>query len=316
MHYNVADVVTGALKNRSILRQCETATDALVRLDERLKGAHESLREGFAARSHYFEALGLTHQSGRLLHLEDLVLHDHSADIRVPTDEVLYGARALAKRRAFAKRAARDLLSEATLSELTGLQMPVVGLGLDDPEENGDVDSVPEIVAALSPLPRLLASLILWDFWRWHEREAFGEAGVFLAAAYLKGNGLTTAHVPLLARGLSQTRRRWQHSAEAGERILALAEAAWEAGRLGYADLQRLTLAREQMARKCEGRSRDSHLASYAELFIELPLVTTEVASKRLRVSKQAVLHMQRQLGSALPRERTGRQRYRAWGIL
>ena len=46
------------------------------------------------------------------------------------------------------------------------------------------------------------------------------------------------------------------------------------------------------------------------------PLVTVPLGAKLLKVTPKAVDLMLLQLGGALPRELTGRRRYRAWGIV
>jgi hypothetical protein len=52
------------------------------------------------------------------------------------------------------------------------------------------------------------------------------------------------------------------------------------------------------------------------ELFLSRPLVTVPLAAKLLKVTPKAVDLMLAQFGGALPREVTGRTRYRAWGIV
>jgi hypothetical protein len=46
------------------------------------------------------------------------------------------------------------------------------------------------------------------------------------------------------------------------------------------------------------------------------PLVTVQMATDNLKVTPQAVEVMLKELGPSLPRELTGRKRYRAWGIV
>jgi HTH DNA binding domain len=78
----------------------------------------------------------------------------------------------------------------------------------------------------------------------------------------------------------------------------------------------RLILARElmgQVTRTCRSSSR---LPQLVELFLSRPLVTVPLAAKLLKVTPKAVDLMLAQLGGALPRELTGRARYRAWGIV
>ena len=89
-----------------------------------------------------------------------------------------------------------------------------------------------------------------------------------------------------------------------------------EAAAFAQADCDRLVLARELMLRKCENRRGNSKLAELVGLFVASPLVTVQLAAARLQVTPQAVEAMLKELGASLPRELTGRKRYRAWGIV
>jgi hypothetical protein len=60
----------------------------------------------------------------------------------------------------------------------------------------------------------------------------------------------------------------------------------------------------------------NSKLPGLVELFLSRPLVTEPLAANLLKVTPKAVDLMLAQLGGALPRELTGRTRYRAWGIV
>jgi HTH DNA binding domain len=85
---------------------------------------------------------------------------------------------------------------------------------------------------------------------------------------------------------------------------------------LAHKDLDRLILARELMSRVTKECRSNSKLPGLVELFLSRPLVTGPLAAKLLRVTPKAVDLMLAQLGGALPRELTGRTRYRAWGIV
>jgi hypothetical protein len=75
-------------------------------------------------------------------------------------------------------------------------------------------------------------------------------------------------------------------------------------------------LARELMGRVTSTCRSNSKLPQLVELFLSRPLVTVPLAAKLLKVTPKAVDLMLAQLGGALPRELTGRTRYRAWGIV
>jgi HTH DNA binding domain len=80
--------------------------------------------------------------------------------------------------------------------------------------------------------------------------------------------------------------------------------------------LEQLTLARELIRR---GDCRDPNLSQVAGAGRAVPVapaVTVPLGAKLLKVRPKAVDLMLAQLGGALPRELTGRTRYRAWGIV
>lgn len=58
----------------------------LARLDERMARSH--VGPGWTERSHFTDACASLWIDGELVHLEDLVLHDATMDIRTPTHEL------------------------------------------------------------------------------------------------------------------------------------------------------------------------------------------------------------------------------------
>lgn len=166
-------------------------------------------------------------------------------------------------------------------------------------------------------LPAALAAALALDAWLWLEpSERAGELGFAFSATVLRQRGLADAHLPALGLGLRRGRFRWSPHLALSVRIAGLLDAFAEAAAFGQADLDRLSLARTVMLRRCEGRRGNSKLAELADLFVASPLVSVQLAAARLQVSPQAVEAMLKQLGGSLPRELTGRKRYRAWGIM
>ena len=166
-------------------------------------------------------------------------------------------------------------------------------------------------------LPAALAAALALDAWLVLEpSERAGELGFALAATVLRQRGLAQTHLPTLGLGLRRGRFRWSPHQALSVRIGGLLVALTEAAAFAQADCDRLSLARDLMLRKCEGRRGNSKLAELVDLFVALPLVTVQLTAARLQVSPQAVEAMLKQLGASLPRELTGRKRYRAWGIL
>ena len=70
------------------------------------------------------------------------------------------------------------------------------------------------------------------------------------------------------------------------------------------------------MMRRGVGKSKNSRLSEPVDLFVSNPLVTIQMAAAAMKVSPQGIDAMLAELGSNLPRELTGRKRYRVWGIL
>jgi Protein of unknown function (DUF1612)/HTH DNA binding domain len=165
--------------------------------------------------------------------------------------------------------------------------------------------------------PAVLATALALDAWLALEpAERGGEVGFALAATVLRQRGVTAHHLPTLGLGYRKGRFRWSPHQTLAVRLAGLIEAIYDSARLADGDLKRLTLAREVMGRRCEGRRGNSRLGHLVDLFLASPLVSTQLAAERLGVTPQAVEAMLKELGPSLPRELTGRKRYRAWGVL
>lgn len=82
---------------QSLLKPISAAGTALGRLDERI--ARSEVGNGFLERAHFADACASLWIDGELVHLEDLVLHDASHDIRTPTHELTIARDVLRTRR-------------------------------------------------------------------------------------------------------------------------------------------------------------------------------------------------------------------------
>lgn len=71
---------------QSLLRPISDAASVLARLDERI--ARSTLGAGWIERMHFADACASLWIDGELVHLEDLVLHDATKDVRTPTHEL------------------------------------------------------------------------------------------------------------------------------------------------------------------------------------------------------------------------------------
>ncbi|WP_320188566.1 RHE_PE00001 family protein (plasmid) [Agrobacterium rosae] len=90
----------GRLAISNILEPAFRAGIALARLDERI--ARSPVGTGFLERSHFTDACASLWIDGELVHLEDLVLHDDTRDIRTPTHELTIARDVLRSRRRIA----------------------------------------------------------------------------------------------------------------------------------------------------------------------------------------------------------------------
>jgi len=102
----------------TLLRPISDAGSALTRLDERL--ARSPVGEGFVERSHFTDACASLWIDGELVHLEDLVLHDATKDIRTPTHELTIARDVLRTRRRIASQPSGWALSPEGLCGLRG----------------------------------------------------------------------------------------------------------------------------------------------------------------------------------------------------
>ncbi|MUZ65411.1 RHE_PE00001 family protein [Agrobacterium vitis] len=84
----------------ALMRPAFDAGIALTRLDERI--ARSPVGQGWIERSHFADACASLWIDGELVHLEDLVLHDATKDIRTPTHELTIARDVLRTRRRIA----------------------------------------------------------------------------------------------------------------------------------------------------------------------------------------------------------------------
>ncbi len=106
----------------TLLRPISDAASALSRLDERI--ARSPVGEGFVERSHFTDACASLWIDGELVHLEDLVLHDATKDIRTPTHELTIARDVLRNRRRLVSQPPGWALSTEGLRSLRGQAWP------------------------------------------------------------------------------------------------------------------------------------------------------------------------------------------------
>ena len=173
-----------------------------------------------------------------------------------------------------------------------------------------------DVVKRTSHWPAVAAAAVAWNAWldlNLHTRLPW--LGLIMAAAILRARGLTHHLLPLAA-GFKQSKFRPQGREGAREKLEGFCQVLEEALVLAHKDLDRLILARELMSRVTAKTRSNSKLPELVDLFLSRPLVAVPLGAKLLKVTPKAIDLMLAQLGGALPRELTGRTRYRAWGIV
>jgi hypothetical protein len=144
MAYDLAKISMTAL-----LEPAFHAGIELARLDERI--ARSSVGRGWIERSHFTDACASLWIDGELVHLEDLVLHDATKDIRTPTHELTIARDVLRTRRRIAGQSpdwalsadgVRTLRKTAETTSADTEEVQAVGAirraVADDPEGEGD----------------------------------------------------------------------------------------------------------------------------------------------------------------------------------
>ena len=102
----------------SLMEPAFRAGIELARLDERI--ARSPVGQGWIERSHFTDACASLWIDGELVHLEDLVLHDASKDIRPPTHELTIARDVLRTRRRIAAQQPDWALSADGVRSLRG----------------------------------------------------------------------------------------------------------------------------------------------------------------------------------------------------
>jgi len=185
-----------------------------------------------------------------------------------------------------------------------------------DLDEAENEDLWLDVVQRTAHWPAIAAAAVAWNAWldlNLYTRLPW--LGLIMAASILRARGLT-AHLLPLAAGFKQSKFRPQGREGALEKLEGFCRVLEEALEIANKDLDRLILARELMSRVTAKTRSTSRLPELVELFLSRPLVTVPLAAKLLKVTPKAIDLMLVQLGGALPRELTGRTRYRAWGIV
>lgn len=183
-----------------------------------------------------------------------------------------------------------------------------------DWDEDARLDRWLKVYERSHGLPPLLAAAVAWDAWEQIEPLQHQHwLGPMLVAAMLRERGKTKSHMAALNAGLRSVPRERRRSRDRTTRLLAFLEAVQTSSTTGLKDVERLGLARMQMERKLKDRRSTSSLPGMIDLVLSLPMVSTALIAKELKLSQRGALNLIAELGV---REMTGRGRYRAWGLI
>jgi hypothetical protein len=161
-----------------------------------------------------------------------------------------------------------------------------------------------------------MAAGLAFDAWETIEPlQHLAWLGPLLVSAVLRERGKARHHLAALHAGLRHAKYRRDHRHDLAARLIVFAQAIETMANFEMKEIDRLTLARELLLRKCQGRRGNSKLPSLVELCLGSPIVSVPLAAKELGVSQQAATIMIDELSSNL-RELTGRGRYRAWAVM
>jgi hypothetical protein len=119
-----------------LMRPAFDAGVALTRLDERV--ARSPVGHGLIERSHFADACASLWIDGELVHLEDLVLHDATRDIRTPTHELTIARDVLRTRRRISGQSPGWALSADGIRSLRKTA-EITTADADDPKTTGTV---------------------------------------------------------------------------------------------------------------------------------------------------------------------------------
>ncbi len=301
----------------SIIPALFQAEDMVTRFDERARV--DELAAGWLSRLLFHQVCACEYGDGVLIHLDELVDLDGGLGTTVPHVELTAAVEVLRVWRRAGKLGARELL----LREPPGEDRSAA-IGPIEPDD-GESEIVASrrqrlqewrrVLTATNALPPLLAAVVAWDAWLLLEPELHGAwRGGLLAALVLRSRGKTRHALLPTDIGRRASRFQWAARLPQEERLAGLLQWIYGAADRATKELQTLRLSSSALQAKLNGRRRNSRLGAVITLFLSRPFITVPMLVKELKCSRQGALDLIGQLGS-LPRELTGRRRFRAWSI-
>ena len=162
--------------------------------------------------------------------------------------------------------------------------------------------------------PPTLAAAIAADAWnRIEPLQHMPWLGPLLAAALLRSRSKTRWHLSCLHAGLKTIPRERRQPLKPAARLAVQLQAMTAAADAGLRDHDRWLIARTLFGRKLDGRRSTSKLPGLLDYMLTLPIASAGMIATELGITPRAAQDLVAQLGL---REVTGRERWRAWGIL
>jgi len=309
----------------SILDAFLRADEALARLDERAKLS--PLQAAWSNRLLYRNACAAMHTLNCVVYLDDLVLFDGHAFSGAMYPDLSAALGILKLWQGGLHEDAAMLLRSPMPGELP---RPLASQIAADPEvkrdvpdyfwdrdwdEQGRLQRWHRVMQEAAQRPPLLAAAITWDAWHMLAPEQQGTwRSTLLAAIVLRARGKTLNLLLPIDIGQRLSRGRWDLRHDYVQRMTVFFEMVTCAVQAASKELIGLTSANERMRLRIKDASKNSRLPALADLMLAKPIVSIPLASRELRISKQALRVMIPRLGSA-PREITERARYRCWTV-
>jgi hypothetical protein len=159
----------------------------------------------------------------------------------------------------------------------------------EDWDEEARLAEWREHLSQTSNLPPLMAAGIALD--AWEEIEPFQHSpwlGFLFVAALLRRRGKTRHHLSALHAGFRHAKYRRSRNSDFESRLIVFAQAVEFMAKADLKELDRLTLARELLLRKCKDCRTNSRLPRLVDLCLASPVVTVPFVARELQCrSKQ-----------------------------
>lgn len=297
------------------------AHNNIIRLDERIR--RTPLGDPCMERLLYAEACACQLAEGDLVHLEDLVLLDGRSYTGAPSI-ALSSAMSILKHWRRARGADPMTLLRThrpgQYDRQAGQSTDNASSATECVDDEGAVspahlEAWHSAVARSTRYPALMAAAIAWDKWLTLLPDPRGAWWAsLLASLVLKARGLTPHLLLPIDTGRRHATYRRHPKHDLKTRIAGFMSWAEAAATQTNKEIDKLTLAEGLLRTRLKGKRRHSRLPALVDLLLTRPLVSVPMAARALQCTPRAVEKMLPLLGS-LPREVTGRRRYRVWSI-